>query len=204
MSPLHNATRITQVYTILLWSANNQQFADQQCIAPRGTDSRRSCTLVCMDDRLYTSGDIIQLFDISRQSARQYAIEFADYLSPSANPAKGSQRNFSALDMGVYAMIVQMKKRGATYEQIHMQLKTGARGDVPSVAPIQAKPDSKRAHMERQLVIAHDQISTLQTDVLRKDAQIEVYQQQVARLEKRISDLDREIGQLQASQDDSD
>jgi hypothetical protein len=154
-----------------------------------------------MNDRLYTSGDIMQMFDISRQSARQYAIEFADYLSPSANPLKGSQRNFNTLDMGVYAMIVQMKKRGATYEQIHIQLKTGARGDVPSIAPIQAKPDSKVVHKERQLAVAQDQISTLQTDVLRKDAQIEVYQQQVERLEKRISDLDREIGQLEASQD---
>lgn len=159
-------------------------------------------TLEDMEQTTYTSGDIMQIFGISRQSVRQYAIEFAHYLSPGANPQKGSQRNFDRDDLAVYALIQEMKKRGATYEQIHLQLRSGARGDVPVIAPIQASSDNKIAHMERQIAIAHDQIVKLQTDLLRRDAQIEVYQQQVERLEKRISELDREIGRLQGRGED--
>ena len=79
----------------------------------------------------YSSRHVQALFRISGETVRTWADEFNDYLSPAATPGKGKHRLFSNDDMRVFAYIADRKEDGATFEDIHLGLRSGERGDEP-------------------------------------------------------------------------
>ena len=97
----------------------------------------------------YSSKHLALLFGVSLETVRNWCDEFSDYLSATANPGKGRHRSFTEEDMGVMSLIAQFKRQGMMYEDIHVSLKSGERGEVPALGLEEinalAGDDSERA-----------------------------------------------------------
>ena len=76
----------------------------------------------------YATRHVGQLFHVSGETVRNWANEFAAYLSVVGNPPKGRQRRFTDEDLAVFSLIAEMKNRGATFDEIHAALAAGQRG----------------------------------------------------------------------------
>lgn len=83
----------------------------------------------------YTSRHASKLYEITPQTVSVWSKEFAQYLSPTANPGERKKRIFTAEDMSVFSLISDMQKQGASFPEIHASLKTGSRGDPPEISP---------------------------------------------------------------------
>jgi DNA-binding transcriptional MerR regulator len=77
--------------------------------------------------------DIATYYGYSKPAIRAWALEFAEYLSPTANPGRGKNRVYTAEDLEVLDYVAQRKREQATFEQIHAELKGGARGNAPDL-----------------------------------------------------------------------
>ncbi len=111
------------------------------------------------------------LYGIALETARQWAIEFGQYLSPTGKPGKHKHRIYTDEDMGVFSLVAQMKGQGRTYEEIHASLKAGQRGDVPTIPPEEisaiATTDRERSltlqlgFLQQQLMAAKEELKQL-------------------------------------------
>jgi len=156
---------------------------------------------------MYQTKYLCEVFDISRQTVRIWAAEFAEYLSPGATPEKGQQRNFSDEDMTVFALVHDVKQRGGTYENAHVQLKNGQRGEIPSrTTPVPSEPEVNLTSLRSQLTRLSDQLEIAMKE--RDDLKIVVAQEkalrqradeQYAEAQHKIDELNQEIGRLKAS-----
>ena len=79
----------------------------------------------------YTTQHLRTIFKVSHQTIKNWADEFASYLSPTANPEAGKKRLYTTEDVQVFALVKDYRQRGYTYEDVHTALKTGQRGDIP-------------------------------------------------------------------------
>jgi DNA-binding transcriptional MerR regulator len=160
---------------------------------------------------MYTSATLTALYGISRETVRVWVNEFREYLSPGATPSAGRQRIFSDGDMKVFALIHEMKGRGALYEDIHLALKNGQRGDLPSTLYSLAQggtTDNRSLSLRKELEQANTKIETLETALTtyaqsdqRQKAQIELLERQIETLQTKVDNLNREIGRLEARGD---
>lgn len=78
-----------------------------------------------------TVGDVVGLFDVSKQTVRYWVKEFDTYLSSGANPPKGKTRFFTEDDMEVLSTVAQMREKKTGYEGIHIALANGERQKPP-------------------------------------------------------------------------
>ena len=80
---------------------------------------------------MYSSTHVATIFHVSTETIRNWSDEFSRYLSFMANPGKGRTRTFNDDDMTVLSLIAEMKRKGSTFEEIHVALGQGQRGDSP-------------------------------------------------------------------------
>ena len=80
---------------------------------------------------MYTTSQLASRFNVTAQTIKRYAKEFAAYLSPTATPEKEMARRFTDDDLAVYALICSMKEEGKLFEHIHAALRMGERGVPP-------------------------------------------------------------------------
>lgn len=155
---------------------------------------------------MYQTKDVCEVFDISRQTVRIWTAEFAEYLSPSATPEKGQQRNFSDEDMAVFALVHEVKQRGGTYDNAHLQLKNGQRGELPTKSLlVQAEPEMHLSTLRSQITRLSNQLEgvMIERDELRitssqEKALRQRADEQLKEAQKKIDDLNQEIGMLKA------
>lgn len=81
----------------------------------------------------YSTKHLVSMFSVSHQTIKNYAQEFAAYLSPTATPEKNHARVYTDEDLRVLDLVVTAKKAGRRYEEIHAMLQSGQRGDVPDM-----------------------------------------------------------------------
>lgn len=163
---------------------------------------------------LYRPQHVCTLFDISQETARIWAMEFREYLSPTATPGKNKHRLFTEADMRVFSLVAELKKQGMTFEEIHAALKSGQRGDPPILPPeeVQAIVSTDRErrlaieneYLQQALVRAQEelkQVTVIREELqqtkeqnIRLEAQIAIYKDQQERLEQTIRELSRELG----------
>ena len=148
-----------------------------------------------------TVKDIATRFNVSRETIRIWAKEFANYLSPGANPSKGNQRNFSADDLPIFALISDLKGQGQTYEDIHAALSSGQRGAVPLSSP-PAIGDGKisLASLQRDIAVVSAERDEYQARMLKAEGAANELREQVKSKDAEIARLNREIGRLEAGQ----
>ena len=87
-----------------------------------------------MSDRL-TPTNLAKRLDVSVSTVRRLTGEYADWLSPTANPRPGGTRIYTEQDVEVLAVIVAMRQDGAPEDEIIRAIESGV---IPAtVAPVE-------------------------------------------------------------------
>ncbi len=159
------------------------------------------------DTNTYTTKDIATIFKVSTQTAKIWAREFADYLSPTARPESGKRRLFTDDDVRIFALVREYTQGGFTFVDAHVALKAGQRGNVPSV------PDDIIPTPPPQLLVAlRTEIAALNQRLIQEKARGDEATGQVKLLERLLDKLQEqkdqqtrglyeEIGHLKAQLD---
>lgn len=143
----------------------------------------------------YEPKHIQRLFNLSPQTVRNYAADFARHLSPRANPGDGKHRAFTQEDVRVFSLIVEMNANKRSSEEIHAALDAGQRGDAPPVAPDDML-ELALSPQARELLSTIDDLADRLAALESRQASKESEELEVARLE--IRKLERQIGRLEA------
>lgn len=114
---------------------------------------------------MYTSTHAATLFHVSNETIRNWSEEFSRYLSFLANPGKGRTRSFSEEDMQVLSLIAEMKGKGSTFEEIHIALGKGQRGDAPDL-PVEEVKAIITGEQERRLSLEIEYLKRTLQDAL--------------------------------------
>jgi len=118
------------------------------------------------------------LLDVSKETIRIWAEEFAEYLSSLANPGKNKQRLFSDEDIQVFSLVAEITKQGLTYAEAHASLKNGSRGDLPSLQPSDVQ-HIVGVSEERRLALENDR---LQYALVRMNTELEEAKRQLMKV----------------------
>lgn len=151
---------------------------------------------------MYTNVDVSEKFGISREAARQWANQFSKYLSPTANPEPGRQRNYDDDDLSVFALIASLKAQGAKVDEIFAALESGQRGTIPAETQIVPRSDAGINVVRRQLAEKQLELEVTQAALLRSEGKVELLEKQLADKERAIRDLYRELAKLEAAHGD--
>ena len=168
----------------------------------------------------YRSSHVATIYGISTHTVGTWSGEFAEYLSPTANPGKKKQRLFSKEDMRVFSLVSELQRQGMTFEEIHANLKSGARGDEPAIEPnevqsiVSGEAETRLAidneRLKMALVDAQGALKKAQAELAKlrevEDENIRLQTQLEAeraaknaseeRLEKQVAQLQKEIREL--------
>jgi len=149
---------------------------------------------------MITASYVLELFDISRETVRQWSAEFAEYLSPSANPGDRLPRQFSDDDMRVFALVASMKEEGKRYSDIHAALKNGQRSEPPNkpAAQVELTATTRAATLQQQLTTLLTERAELLATNANQAGKIELLERQLAEAQAEIKILNREIGRFEA------
>ena len=148
----------------------------------------------------YTTQHAQALFNVSHTTIKNWCAEFADYLSPSARPEPGHQRQFMEDDLRVLALVAEMKNRAATFDDIHAALKIGQRGVLPNSFNTALAPTSTIvaaiSELREQIELMNSTIQNLQAEGNKKDGQITLLKEQLSEAKADIRRLERENARL--------
>jgi DNA-binding transcriptional MerR regulator len=76
----------------------------------------------------FSTSQVAKRFGVADQTVKNWAAEFAAYLSPTATPEPGKKRAFTVEDVAVFALVHDMVGRGRDPEAAHAALSAGQRG----------------------------------------------------------------------------
>lgn len=148
---------------------------------------------------MYTTTKVCDLFNVSRETIRNWSAEFSAYLSAGANPGPDRTRYYSDDDLKVMALIAQMKRQGMVYADIHLSLRAGQRGEIPQEAQALAATERGRLNQLQRHVGDLEAALTQTLEEKQKMAgQIELLKDQLEAAQQEIKQLNREIGRLEA------
>lgn len=85
----------------------------------------------------YQNRHIQNIFNVSAPTVRNWATDFADYLSPSANPPANKTRYFTDDDLRVLATVARLRDEKRNTDEIIEQLNTGILDEPPIEVPIE-------------------------------------------------------------------
>jgi DNA-binding transcriptional MerR regulator len=155
----------------------------------------------------------------SPQTIRNWTKEFSGYLSPTATPGTGNTRRLTAEDMSVLALIAQMSNEGRSFEDIHLALAAGQRGDMPNITSeeidvlmegeierqLSEQIKDTRQTLEQlkdelslakaQIQPLHDENIRLKAQVESKDERITDLNEQIRKAQQRIEELSKQVGE---------
>lgn len=109
----------------------------------------------------YRSQEIRDIFGISHETVRRWALEYQEYLSEGAKPnGVGKHRIYNDDDLRVFAFIKQGRDQNYSDDEIHLGLKSGQKGDFPSI-----ENQSLALSTNLQLGVARQEIANLQAQL---------------------------------------
>lgn len=130
---------------------------------------------------MYGSVQIGKHLGVSDATIRNWAAEFADYLSPgSQTAAPGEVRTFTPDDLTILETVAALRRQNLNYEEIQQRLADGERIEIDA-PPIDVKPGQETA-----VTIAAFQ-STLQS----YEARIDKQQTQITELYERLTEAEK-------------
>jgi DNA-binding transcriptional MerR regulator len=157
----------------------------------------------------YSSGDLIQRFNVTNETIRSWASEFRRHLSPGANPVEeGRHRRFTFDDLEVLTLVHEMREKKAHWEEIHASLDAGERAvpstDLASLAPMESVREIERLHniIEKLLGEIADLQLRLAAANTRADRAEGVRDSLTAQLEEtrhELREAHKQIGRLEAA-----
>lgn len=144
------------------------------------------------------TGDLAERLNTHPNTIRAWAREYSDFLSDKANAAR---RSYSEDDALVIATVANLRESGLLHEQIEQSLQNGTR--VNSV-PELPTPEEQAARESISLVPSSeyqriiDRVQTLQGELEQarqeRDNAIEQWQLGTTELNKRIAELEHNLG----------
>ena len=145
---------------------------------------------------MHTTTELANLLNKSPETIRRWVEEFKAHLSPIANPATG-QRRFTDDDVRVLTLVYALKEQGKIYDEIHIALQNGERGELLTNA-------SKSQGI--QITTANHELATLQEEIMdlkyeverlkRYEAQHELLNKMLTDAYTKIDLLNQQIGRL--------
>ncbi len=153
-----------------------------------------------------TSGELARRLNVSRDTVRNYARDFSEFLSNEATGAgmPNAKRRYSWDDARTLATVANLRAKGLNVEQIRAALRDGERLDTVPDAPTPAEQEARsRVQLvplsEYQRIADVLRVREVELDRLReeRDSALERWQGDVTQLNARIADLQHEIGVLQ-------
>ena len=153
-----------------------------------------------MNDYYYNSRQVAALFGVALETIRNWGSEFREYLSPLANPGQGKHRKYNPDDLGVFALVRDLKEKGLSYNDVHMALQTGERGQPPGLAPnqVQAIVVSDR---ERRLALEVQTLQATITQLQTRLAEAEADQKEAEELRRKSIVLETRLEERQKYHD---
>jgi len=144
----------------------------------------------------YQNKHLQAMFNISPASVRNWANDFNDYFSPSANPPAGQTRLFTDDDLQVFATIHRLKSEdNLTVDAISEQLRKGVRDNPPVDIPTELLDIAGSKAV--QLIIAKLDSFEQRLKALETGGNAEL-REQIERKDERIEQLAQEIGRWRA------
>ncbi len=144
----------------------------------------------------YRSGDLAEIFGVSRESVRRYTIEFQDFLSADATPtAEGKHRVYNDDDLRVFALVTRMKSLNQSDEDIKATLSAGERDDLPSLLT-----QGSTLNPSLQLTIARQEIDNLQSKLEFAVDEAQKWRDEANQLRGRIEQLQKQLDEQQSGQ----
>jgi DNA-binding transcriptional MerR regulator len=150
-------------------------------------------------DALINVADIARLFRVSGQTVRQWSIEFAEHLSPTANPGRNRTRNYTEDDLAVFALIAEMKARGRVYHDIHTALSIGQRGEIPSPETIQRRNRFEeellklQSATDHELALANQRLEQTQQQLEHAQADRDYWRTQATTAQEKLETINSEL-----------
>lgn len=150
----------------------------------------------------YRTKQVGDLFGISPQTVKNWAAEFAEFLSPDATPKSGTARNFTPSDLEVFALVSEMRNKRHLADDILHTLRAGERGDIPMIPyrlpaitpPQLTKLQNHITDLENQLRAAEDKSKEF-------EGQVNLLKEQLADARSEIRTLYKQLAELEANQD---
>lgn len=146
---------------------------------------------------MYSIRDVATLYGITTENARQWAIEFAPYLSPTASPGEGQKRAFTDEDMEVFDLVAKSKKAKRTFEDIHAALQSGQRGVAPQLPPADIQALAM-VEGERRLAAQVDRLSGLLSDRTQQLDQLKAELEEAKKAQVEAASLKAKVDYLEA------
>lgn len=152
---------------------------------------------------MYTTGDLAARFNVSRDTIRNYARDFGEFLSQEATGIEpNARRRYSDADALILATVANLRANGLNVEQVTEALRGGRLVDKLPEAPTPAETEAREsialvAMPEHARVLDRVQQLEGELDSLRseRDRAIERWQTDTTELNARINGLERELGE---------
>ena len=160
-----------------------------------------------------TITEFANTFDVTRNTIRRWAAEFADFLSEGANPPAGERREFTPEDARVLATIAQLRNDGKELDAIAAALGAGDRAEWPpegAKSPQSDETDQQRqtalvtqltmkaAHLEGQLTATEGERDRLRQEVAQERDARRAAEIAAATAETRAQMLQEQVDRLQS------
>lgn len=151
----------------------------------------------------YSTAQIARLFNVARETIRKWSVEFDHALSPNATPGQGRARQFSDEDIAVFALVSEMKARGKIYDDIHLALRAGQRGDIPAAAQKLIPADVPRSLiLQQQIRELEAEINQLSNDKLLLKGENNLLSRQLEEARLEIKRLERRLWRFEGDTDE--
>lgn len=148
----------------------------------------------------YATSGVAKLFQVTDQTVKNWAREFASHLSPTSQPGDGKRRTFTTEDLAVFALVHSYGSKGMNYEDAQAALIAGQRGSIPggvSELATAAAPPALLERLREEISQRDRMINSLKTDNDKRQGQIELLEKQLQNKEQEIRQLYRDLATLE-------
>jgi DNA-binding transcriptional MerR regulator len=151
----------------------------------------------------YTTGDLAARLNVSRDTIRNYARDFSEFLTNEATGIEpNARRRYTERDALILATIADLRANGLTVEQVTDALRGGRLVETVPPAPTPAEKEARenaalivRPEYERVLDRVQQLEGELDTLRAERDRAIERWQDDTTALNVKIQALERELGE---------
>lgn len=155
----------------------------------------------------YKRNDVAQHFQRGDETIRRWSIEFAAYLSSTANSQGRNKSSYTDADMERLDLIHRMYEKGNSTEDIHLALKSGQKGHFDGfLRNMRVILNEAQALQLQQLAARAEEMEQEIEKLNRRISELTAENKSIPALQSEIRDLHQQIGALkyQLSQNKKD
>ena len=148
-------------------------------------------------EQYYSTQDVLNTFNISHQTVKNWAVKFAKYLSVTARPPDGRKRIFDADDMKVFALLTEYHRLGFRHDEALIALEQGERREIPQKDDLVTAVPPLLLKQLREEIEGRDRlIATLSTERDREWGKVELLEKQLEQKDTKIEQLMETVADL--------